>query len=957
MIELSTIYTATNDGLDIILHYYPQAEKSVRKPSQAFKLREESTPSAYLKKIGTCWRVTDFGESQTAQSPIDICMREENVSFREAIQILAQRYDIEGTYIKAEINKAEIRTHKATPEEIEQNFNFKARETMTDFELSVFGAKVKKEHCDKLGFQALEWYSTTKKNDTGDWITTVIESSDKYPIFLRSSFTEKNEEFYKLYQPFALPYKDKKGNHRNNKFAYHNVPAGFQVKSFINGLSQLKKVYNAFLDEEDEENKVEIEVVICSGERDAVNAYAYGYIPVWLNSETAELTPDQYFTLKKYAKRIYNIPDLDSTGKKAGIALGMKYIDIRTVRLPEKIRQYRDNKGKPRKDLRDYLDIFTSSTELGNLFKVAMPYQFWEWVPTDDKKNGGKWEVNTEFLLNFLIDSGFRKQRETNGKEFFVRIVNNVVREVTARDIRSFAIDFLKENSSDIKLRNTVRNSKRATNALFEDLPDFQLDFSDNTHDSQYFFFENKVVQVKASGIVQLAPKDVSFIYPEKIVTPLNFKRLKPAFTGKFNRETQNIDNISLDNKSSHYFRYLINTSRVHWRRELEELATGDAETDKQYFSDNHFEICGNRLSHEEMTEQLLNLYSKIFTLGYLMHRYKSPSKAWTVWAMETRQIKSNLPKSIKDSAGGTGKSLAFRSLKTLGIKKTVSLNGRNTELTKDKFVMSKVTQDTSLIVVDDCDMYVKFDHFFSLITGDMESQEKNEKSEIIDFSKSPKLVFTSNYPPPQYKDSEARRFQFMIFSDWYHKHVEGKNDYLETRQVSNDFGYDIIENPLYKDEWKNEDINFLIDCLQFFLDVSAKGAKIDPPMAKVFERMNEADMGDDFAEWANAYFANENENLNINVSVPVNTAYNDFITDSGANGKNWNTKRFNKSLKAFCENKGYILNPEELCNADGHITKWHNGKSQKMLFVKTPEVVVAKAVQEETQQTDNQLF
>ena len=79
MIELSKIYAATNDGLDIILYYYPQAEKSVRKPNQPFKLREENAPSAYIKKIGDCWRVTDFGDDQIAHKPIDICIREENV--------------------------------------------------------------------------------------------------------------------------------------------------------------------------------------------------------------------------------------------------------------------------------------------------------------------------------------------------------------------------------------------------------------------------------------------------------------------------------------------------------------------------------------------------------------------------------------------------------------------------------------------------------------------------------------------------------------------------------------------------------------------------------------------------------------------------------------------------------------------------------------------------------------
>ena len=771
MIELSKIYAATNDGLDIILYYYPQAEKSVGKANLPFKIREESAPSAYLKKIGDCWRVTDFGDDQIAHKPIDICIREENVSFREAIQILAQRYNVEGTYIKPEINKAEIRSRTATKAEIEQNFNFKAKDRMTAFELSVFGAKVEQAHCEKLGFQSLEWYSTTKKNEAGNWVTVVIESSEKYPIFLRTSLTDKGK-FYKLYQPFALPYKDKKGNFRNNKFAYYNVPAGFQVKNFINGLSQIIEETT----ENEEVTKLK-EIVICSGERDAVNALAYGYFPIWLNSETAELTKEQYFTLKKYAETIYNIPDLDPTGQKAAINLGMKFIDIRTIKLPEKIRQYSDNKGKPRKDLRDYLEIFPEKYELENLFKIAMPYQFWEWFPAKEDSNG-KWEVNTEFLLNFLIDSGFRKQRE-NGKEFFVRISNNVVSEVSVRDIREFMMFFLINNSNNIALRNIVRQSKRTQNSVFEDLPNITIDFSDYTHNSQFFFFENEVVQVKANDILKMKPKETPFIYPEKVVIPLNFKRLAPAFKFDFSKNIFNIEN-----KSSHYFRYLINTSRLHWRFELEDCAENFSEQEnQQYFSENHFSISGSRLTDEQRKEQQENLVSKIFTIGYLMHRYKSPSRAWCVWAMEVFSKKTKEVKVAK-SAGGTGKSFAFQAIENLGIKKFASIAVQGKDLSNNKFGLSKVTSDTAIAFGDDCPQYLDFKYFYPFITGKVEANEKNQASVILDFKKSPKFVFTSNFPPRDFKDnlSTDRRFQFMIFSDWYHE--QGKNgEYRETRK------------------------------------------------------------------------------------------------------------------------------------------------------------------------------
>ena len=104
--------------------------------------------------------------------------------------------------------------------------------------------------------------------------------------------------------------------------------------------------------------------------------------------------------------------------------------------------------------------------------------------------------------------------------------------------------------------------------------------------------------------------------------------------------------------------------------------------------------------------------------------------------------------------------------------------------------------------------------------------------------------------------------------------------------------------------------------------------------MQRVFERMNEADMGDDFAEWADLYFSTEGTNLNR--EMPVNEAYINFMTESNSNDKHWNSKRFNKALKAFCENMNYTLNPPEKCGKDGHITMWHDGKATKMLFIRS---------------------
>ena len=56
MIKAQDIYAASNDGLDIILYYYPQAEGCVTEPKKKFKRRlDEDDASACLKKYGDCY--------------------------------------------------------------------------------------------------------------------------------------------------------------------------------------------------------------------------------------------------------------------------------------------------------------------------------------------------------------------------------------------------------------------------------------------------------------------------------------------------------------------------------------------------------------------------------------------------------------------------------------------------------------------------------------------------------------------------------------------------------------------------------------------------------------------------------------------------------------------------------------------------------------------------------------
>ena len=930
MINADDILQVTNGGLDIIISYYPQARESVADIRKPFSLRGEKTPSAFIRQFGNQWKVTDFGDDSHARSAFDICMREENMQFYEAVCLLADRYGVSNS-LSAAINKPEIRQRPATPEEPDGTFLIEFKKEWTKTELELFGTRVEQKHVDSLCYRSVAWYSKTKLNAKKELETTIISSNDNYPIFARECRYKnkegKDEEFKKIYQPLNL---DK---------AFRFFYTGKKPKDFVNGLSELvfafaqyneseRKIFEtnpANQDKAYKEKKLP-EAVICSGERDSVNALSYGYQPIWLNSESATLEPKDYREIMKCVDVLYNIPDIDETGKRKGIELGLKYLDVRTVKLPAWLNSYKDMRGKPRKDLRDYLEIRRERRDFDELIERAMPYKFWEWVQTP---KGANLEINTAYMLNFLSDSGFGKlQDKTTKKETLVQVVGSVVKDVTSKDIRAFLVDFVRRNVSDIKIVNLVLNSTRTKTVTMDDLNKLDISFKNYETDTQFLFLANRTLEIKASGLIEHRPGECSQYVWEHEVSKHSFKRLDPAFT--ITREDDNFD-IQVNNIKSHYFRYLINASRLFWREEMETRESTDEAENEAYRLENKFTINGTRLHGEEIDEQEQNLIAKLFAIGYFMHRYKSMAKTWALWVMEDKVSDDGI------SSGGSGKSFMFKFLKEF--KTVITLGGRNKKLTENQHIFENVTESTDFILVDDADQYVDFDFFYDKITGGMDVNEKHVKSKPLEYEESPKLGFTSNYPPRKGDSSTARRLLYVVFSDWYHERTED-NDYRETRRIIDDFGYELYGKE-YKEEYWNEDINFLVDCMLFYLSLFGENIKLQPPMKKVHERMNISTMGNQFRDWAEVYFSPDS--VNVDKELIRAKVINDFMEDTKL--KSWSTKQFSKAIHAFSQNANWIheINPAMLQNAGKRIVRNVEGKTQEILYVRTIDPVTGQ--------------
>lgn len=229
MIKAEQIYQATNDGLDIIFALYPDAKNCFAKycngnVKKHFAIRNEKTPSCSIKKYDACWKVTDFGGEGVAESPIDLYMKEKNISrFPDAILRLAAEFNVSDE-LKKDVNKPTFAERDATIEEKDGTRIFELKEKFTDNELSVLGPNVKQEHVDALNWHSAKWIGYVK-----DRKVKIKYSNEHYPIFMReclvspASGDKPEVKFFKIYEP--LNYQ------KQWRFSY--TPEGIKPKSYI----------------------------------------------------------------------------------------------------------------------------------------------------------------------------------------------------------------------------------------------------------------------------------------------------------------------------------------------------------------------------------------------------------------------------------------------------------------------------------------------------------------------------------------------------------------------------------------------------------------------------------------------------------------------------------------------------------------------------------------------------
>lgn len=870
--------------------------------------------------------------------------------------------------------------------------------------------------CLKYGFRQLAWHSLVSLDKkTGKKVKHVFKATDSYPMFVWHIFgqgafgrdaahsaqaPEAKGKDDNARQPIAYKFYEPYGKQRffyegvvpkNYLFGYEQVKQAFEElpndaelmdmlgidpEQFDGKLGEmLQEAYDAGR----HPNRLD-EVLVATGGSDALNMAALGYWPVWANGE--HITPEffPYRKLSGFAWRVINVPDIDAPGKMAAAKLAEHWIELATAWLPDELATKRtgkkDDDGMPKhgKDVKDFFGHWRPF-DFKRVLAHAKPYKFWtKKVKMEGKlpaKEEGKivykYSPKPSFILNFLYRNGFAVLARTkfSGKSReYVRIKGNQVQQILdTADMKNFVDEFVGRHSFDSDLSDSMLRSRDVADAIFNRLPEVELDFKDYDKDYQWFFLSNETWKISAEKIECFRPEKVNkYVWEHEVLNkswwdqkqgarvPVKFSKMEPSFCISVTEDGRY--DIEILRKDCIFLNYLIQTSRIHWRDELElELdkakfpmvvtgglvtgglvtggpdsyreVTGAAGVDtpspsanakgdtlatvasrEEYRERYKFAIDGPLLTDEQKMQQKMHLITKLLSIGKMMHRYKSMSTAMAVWSMDY------VMRDLSKSQGGTGKSLTPYCLAQ--VLPTETIAGRDRAALANKHVFENISEDTDMLWLDDADKHTDFSFFYSAITGFMKKNPKGTKSETIGFEDSPQIWITSNFPPTDMdQDSTIRRLWMTEYSDYYHYNQSG--EYREVRKPFDDFGKELIRD-FDQHDW-NSFVNTLACCCQGFIKHGYVASGDENMRINAYRNK----IGEQLMQWFDLFF--NKEDGTVDNFIPRGKLYNQYKLDTDSD---ITANSFGGKVKDYAALKGWIFNPvaiEKHRRPDGRVT------------------------------------
>ena len=452
---------------------------------------------------------------------------------------------------------------------------------------------------------------------------------------------------------------------------------------------------------------------------------------------------------------------------------------------------------------------------------------FWE---VEESKKGKEIHINRTKFIDFLFKSGFHLYfyDEASNIFRFVRQSEGFVSEETSESMKKFIkryVQLLPNKFDSITPNELLEVVLRGGDTYFgKGLLEFierdKIDLLKDDTTTAFFPFRNGVVKVNSNGSKLLTYGEVG---------------------------------------------------KVIWKSQVIDFAI-DVDTDFDFqlceFYTFLCKICGE---DEDKLTYLLSL------IGYLLHRYKDPSRPWAViLAEETENEKDG---------GGTGKGILVKALSYMSNVERV--DGKNFKLDKN-FAFQRVGLDTKVVAIEDVRKNVDFEGFYSIITEGITVEKKNKDELFIAYKDSPKILFTTNYTIPSIGNHAKRRQRVFEFSNYF------SSSYTPA---------DLFKHKLFddwdQDEW-NRFYNLMFTCVSFYL---YNGVKFQENGEKLNRKHIKINFGEEFLEWFD-----EQKDLPFDTAKPFKELYNSFLGTNDFEKKDYSQKRFKKAVEESCEKFGYLF-------------------------------------------------
>jgi hypothetical protein len=487
------------------------------------------------------------------------------------------------------------------------------------------------------------------------------------------------------------------------------------------------------------------------------------------------------------------------------------------------------------------------------------------------KRGVSKGEIRTQLsridIADDVIDSVLERADEENKQmKFWTKSDKGAV-----KIIHIVFKDFLEDNGFFKYCPEQSRNYVfvKVTNNLIDhtsekEIKDFVLEYLKKNDDmSIYNYFADQTRFFREDFLSLLGTIDILFVEDSKINSYLFFNNCAVSISKD---KIKTIDYVDLG--SYVWKEHIINRN----------------------FKEEKVENCDyKKFIYNISNQEISRMKSMESTIGFLMHAHKNLSYCPAVILND--EIISDNPE------GGTGKGIFKNALGHM--KKLVNIDGKSFTFEKS-FAYQLVSADTQLVCFDDVKKFFDFERLFSVVTEGLTLEKKNKDAINIPFSKSPKIIITTNYALKGAGNSFARRKWELEFYQHYNKEYTPEIEFGQ--MLFGDWG---------KEEWLQFD-NYMISCLQLFLDKGLVKSKF----VNLKTRQLSAETCHDFIEWCGLIEGTiPNKRLEAGNKIYKNELYEDFVQeypDYGPRAKQTVTRtKFYKWLVAYCLFKEGIA-PEE---------------------------------------------